>query len=248
MNKKALIVVTSNERLGNTKDKTGWYLSEVSHIYYPLVEAGFIVDFASPKGGEAPMEENSRKLDDPLNKRFVEELDLKDTLETIPMSEVDPEEYQVVHYAGGHGTMWDFPDNEDINLVTSTIYQNGGIVSAVCHGPAAFTGVKLSDGKYLVEGKEVSSFTDAEEKEVKKDKIVPFLLESKLREIGAKVKTGKNWADQVVVSERLITGQNPQSAASVGKSIVRLFNDLENSQHFFGKRFREEGPGEVELR
>lgn len=132
--------------------------------------------------------------------------------------------------------MWDFPDNSEIERVTSSIYENGGIVGAVCHGPSALTSVKLSDGKYLVDGKEINSFTDNEEREVEKDKIVPFLLESRLRERGGNFLAGKNWANQVVVSDRLITGQNPQSASSLGKAIVQLFNRIEGSESSRGRR------------
>ena len=221
--KKALIVVTSHDTKGNTGKKTGWYLSEVTHIYYPLEAAGFKVDFASPKGGAAPMDESSRNLKDADNKRFLENPELmKKMATTIKMSEVNSKEYQIIHFAGGHGTMWDFHNNEDINRIAAEIYENGGIVSAVCHGPAALVNIKLSNGDYLVKGKAVSAFTDEEEKEAGMDKVVPFLLESKLRERGAEMKPGKNWADQSVVSERLVTGQNPQSAHSVGRKIVEL--------------------------
>lgn len=227
MNKNALIVVTSNDQLGSSGQKTGWFLSEVSHVYWPLINDGFSVDFASPQGGDAPMEKDSLKLDDPENKSFVEKFNIQNSLPTLPMKSIDPDRYQVIYFAGGHGTMWDFPDNEEIERVTSSIYDKGGIVAAVCHGPSALTSVKLSDGKYLVDGKEINSFTDDEEREVGKDKIVPFLLESRLRERGGNFLAGKNWANQVVVSDRLITGQNPQSASSLGKAIVQLYTRIE---------------------
>lgn len=225
MEKRALIVVTNNDKLGDTGKQTGWYLSEVSHVYYPLVEAGFSVDFASPGGGKAPVDESSLKFDDPVNKKFVEDKTIFSRLDnTIPLANVDPKKYQVIHFAGGHGTMWDFPESPDVNRVAAEIYENGGVVAAVCHGPAALVNVKLSDGKYLVDGKDVNSFTDAEEQEVGLAKAVPFLLESRLRERGARFHGGKNWENKVVVSGRLITGQNPQSAASLAKEIVETAN------------------------
>lgn len=230
MNKNALIVVTSNNKLGNTGQKTGWYLSEVSHVYWPLFNAGFNVDFASPLGGEAPLELDSLKLDDPENKNFAEKFQIKKSISTVPMKHVDPKKYNVIYFAGGHGTMWDFPDNTEIEEVTAKIYERGGIVSAVCHGPSALTSVKLSNGQYLVDGKTINSFTNEEEKEVGKDKIVPFLLESRLRERGAKFKGANNWEDKVVVSDRLITGQNPQSAFSLGNAIVETFKRIEGSK------------------
>ena len=109
MEKRALIVVTSNDRLGDTGKKTGWYLSEVSHVYYPLIEAGFAVHFASPKGGAPPMDESSRKLDDADNKRFLEDPALTAKMKnTLRLSDVDPAAYAVVHFAGGHGTVADY--------------------------------------------------------------------------------------------------------------------------------------------
>ncbi len=225
MQKKVLIVVTSNDQLGNS-GKTGWYLSEVSHVLYPLKEAGFSIDFASPKGGVAPLELASLNLDDPINKRFVNELKIKNGISTISLGNIDPNNYSVIFFAGGHGTMWDFPDDENIQRITPAIYEKGGIVSAVCHGPSALVNIKLSDGKYLVQGREVNAFTNLEEKEVGKEDVVPFLLESKLRERGAKFLSSENWQKKVVVYERLVTGQNPQSAGAVGKAIVEEFHRI----------------------
>jgi len=223
----ALIVVTNHDRKGTTGKQTGWYLSEVTHIYYPLVEAGYKVDFASPKGGLAPMDESSRDTNDPDNKRLLDDSKTLAQLQnTLAIGDIDAKKYQIIHFAGGHGAMWDFHNSDAINRVTAAIYENGGIVSAVCHGPAALVNVKLSNGKYLVDGKDVSAFTDAEEAEVGLTDVVPFLLESKLRERGAKMHPAKNWQDQSVVSERLVTGQNPQSGHSVGKKIVALIGSL----------------------
>lgn len=225
--KNALIVVTSHNRKGSTGKQTGWYLSEVTHIYHPLVEAGYRVDFASPKGGAAPMDESSNDLNDPDNKRFLENREAIAQLQnTTPIADIDPAKYTIIHFAGGHGAMWDFHNNDAINRTAATIYENGGIVSAVCHGPAALVNIKLSNGKYLVDGKDVSAFTDAEEAEVGLTDVVPFLLESKLRERGARMHPAKNWQDQSVVSERLVTGQNPQSGHSVGKKIIALAASL----------------------
>lgn len=234
MNKNALIVVTNHSELGNSGKKTGWYLSEVSHVYWPLHNAGFSIDFASPEGGNAPVEKDSLKLDDPENKSFVQKFSLREHLPTTAMSDIDPHKYQIIYFAGGHGTMWDFPDNRDIQRVTAAVYENGGIVGAVCHGPSALVNVKLSDGSYLVQDKKVNSFTDAEEKEVKKDKIVPFMLESRLRERGGHFEAGENWSDKVIVDGRLITGQNPQSASSLAHAIIRNYEELEIESVFKG--------------
>lgn len=221
MTKRALIVVSSNDRLGDTGKKTGWYLSEVTHVYYPLLAAGFTVDFASPKGGAAPMDESSRQLNDPENKRFLDDSAAMARIrETIPLAKIDPGAYDVVHFAGGHGVMWDFPEDRELQRVAAGIYERGGIVAAVCHGPAALANVKLSNGTYLVAGKDVSAFTNAEEEAVGLTKVVPFALQSTLESRGAKFHAGANWASQISVSDRLITGQNPQSAHALAEKLV----------------------------
>lgn len=229
MKYKALIVVTGHNQLGDTGEETGWHLSEVSHVYWPLINAGFAVEFASPSGGEALMDQESIKLDDPENKSFIDKLKIANALETMALREVNPDQYQVIYFAGGHGTMWDFPDNPNIDEITRIIYEKGGIVAAVCHGPAALTSVKLTDGEYLVKDKKVNSFTDEEERAVGKEDVVPFLLETRLRERGAHFEGGSNFSEKVVADGRLITGQNPQSASALGREIVKRWNQLELS-------------------
>lgn len=219
----ALIVLTSHDQLGQTGQKTGWYLPEVSHVYYSLVEAGVKVQFVSPQGGKAPMDQKSLDLKDSYNKRFTNDAAaMAQTENTLPAAKVKSSDYQIIYFAGGHGTMWDLPEDKNLARITAEIYERGGIVASVCHGGAGLVNVKLSNGKYLVSGKPLNSFTDAEEKAVELDKVVPFLLESRLRERGAQIVAGAPWSNTVVVSERLVTGQNPQSAFSVGKAIVAL--------------------------
>ena len=118
--------------------------------------------------------------------------------------------------------MWDFADNKELSIIAQKIYENKGIVSAVCHGPAGLVNIKLSNGKYLVNGKKISAFTNEEETAVKLEKVVPFLLETKLEERGAKIKKSGLWQEQVTTDQRVITGQNPQSAHAVGEAILKL--------------------------
>ena len=141
-------------------------------------------------------------------------------------SEVKPEEYSAIYYAGGHGTMWDFPDNIELAKIASKIYENNGIVSAVCHGPVGFVIIKLSNGKYLVDGKKINSFTNEEEVAIGLEKIVPFMLETKLIERGAKFEKSGLWQKHVTTDQRVITGQNPQSAQGVGEAILVELNKL----------------------
>lgn len=227
MNKKALIVVTNHNVKGSTGQQTGWYLSEVTHIYYPLIQAGYKVDFASPTGGLAPMDESSRDLKDPDNKKFLEDAKLMAQMQnTLAVGKLNAKDYQIIHFAGGHGAMWDFASSPAMDKLAAGIYEKGGIVSAVCHGPAALVNIKLSNGDYLVKGKDVSSFTDAEENEVGLGKVVPFMLESTLRERGATMHPVKNWNSQAIVSERLVTGQNPQSGHAVAQKLIELAKTL----------------------
>jgi putative intracellular protease/amidase len=226
--KKILFVVTSHDKLGNTGKNTGFYLSEVTHPWNVLHSAGYEIDFVSPKGGKAPVDDFD--MSDPVNKKFWDNEYYRNKVHnTMKPSQVNPGEYVAVHYAGGHGTMWDFPDNEKIASITSSIYENKGVVSAVCHGPAGLVNVKLNNGEYLVDGKTVSAFTNEEEKAVKLDSVVPFLLESKLKERGAEFEQSGNWQKQVSVDGRLVTGQNPQSATAVGEKMLEKLKEINKS-------------------
>lgn len=225
MNKpqKALIVVTSHSVLGTLGRPTGFYLPEVTHPYYALKDAGFTVDIASPQGGAAPMDPKSRDLNDPENKRFLETPEDAVKLDrTLKLGDIDVRQYGAILFAGGHGTMWDFADSKDVQRTAAAIYEAGGIVAAVCHGPAALVNVRLSNGAYLVAGKRVSTFTDDEERAVKLENVVPFLLESTLRERGAIIEKAGLWQPKVSVDGRLVTGQNPASAQGVGQEVAKL--------------------------
>lgn len=223
---KVLLVVTNHSELGDTGVKTGYYLPEVTHPYYELVNAGYEVDFASPKGGVAPMDPKSKDLTDPENKAFYSNKKVFSKLQnTLSLKDIKASDYKAIVFAGGHGTMWDFANSSDLNRVTSEIYENGGIVSAVCHGPAALVNVKLSNGKYLVSGKKLTAFTNEEEEAVKLTEVMPFLLETELVKKGAEFLEKDNWKENVVVDGRLITGQNPASAKKLGKEIVKLLKE-----------------------
>ena len=225
MDKKILFVVTSHSEKGNTGEKTGFYLSEVSHPWEVLHSAGYEIDFVSPKGGKAPVD--GFNLEDPINKKFWENQYYRNKVEnTLRPSEVNPENYIAILYAGGHGTMWDFAENKELAEIASKIYENNGVVSAVCHGPAGLVNIKLKSGKYLVDGKKVNAFTNEEEVAVGLEKVVPFSLEDKLIERGAIFEKSGLWQKHVTVDERLVTGQNPQSAEEVGKATLAELKKL----------------------
>ena len=221
--KKVLCVVTSNDVKGDTGIPTGFWLSELTHPMAKLEEAGIKTDIASIKGGKPPIDKDSLDMTDEINKKYWHDEDFQHKYNnTFKLSDVNAENYDAIFFAGGHGVMWDFPDSEAVQRVTREIYENGGIVSAVCHGPAALVNVKLSDGSYLVKDKKLTSFTNGEEEEVQATNLVPFLLESKLIEHGANHEAAANWSNHVIVDGRLVTGQNPASAASVGEEIAKL--------------------------
>lgn len=160
---------------------------------------------------------------DPVCLKFLQDTDVVQKLKhTLTPDQVKTSEYAAILFVGGHGTMWDFPDNAALAGIAKTIYEEGGVVSALCHGPAALVNLKLSNGEYLVKGKQVAAFTDDEERAVKLDRVVPFMLESTLRQRGARHKHAPNWQANVVVDGRLVTGQNPASAEGIGVEISRL--------------------------
>ncbi len=220
-----LFVLTSHDRKGPAgaadAAPSGFYLSEVAHPYTVLSEAGYAIDFVSPKGGKT--QADGVDLNDPVNAAFWNNASLRAATEnTLAPSQIDPAAYAAVFYAGGHATMWDFADNADLAGIAARIYERGGVVAAVCHGPAGLVNIRLSDGRYLVAGKEVSAFTNEEERAVGLYDTVPFLLADSLQARGAKHMPAPNFQAQVVVSERLVTGQNPASAHGVAEAMLPL--------------------------
>jgi len=219
--KPILVVMTSHAELGDTGEKTGYYLGELTHPLEVFEQAGLPVELASIKGGEPPVD--GLKLEDPVNARYWSDKDFRAKLaSTKRLSELNPSDYAAVFFVGGHGTMWDFPDDADVQKVVRVLYESGAPVGAVCHGPVALVNVKLSDGSYLIAGKEVSAFTNAEEEKVGRTKVVPFLLATKMEARGAKHVAAPDFQKQVVTSAHLVTGQNPASAAGVAEAMVKL--------------------------
>lgn len=223
MKKKILFVVTSHDKKGNTGEDTGYYLGEVSHPWEVLHKAGYEIDFVSPKGGTPPVD--GFDLKDPVNKEFWENKEYKNKIDhSLMPSQVDPAKYSTIYYAGGHGAMWDLADNTELASIASKIYENGGIVAGVCHGPAGLVNIRLSNGSYLVDGKKINAFTNEEEAAVQLTDVVPFLLEDQLKKRGAKFEKSGLWQNHTVADRRVITGQNPQSAKSVGEAILKELN------------------------
>lgn len=221
--RRVLFVLTSHAELGATGKSTGAYLPEIAHPYEVLTAAGFEVDFASPKGGRVPLYGLDAK--DAASRAFLADGDRMARLHASSSpGQVEGDRYAAVFYAGGHGTMWDFAENPALARVTARIWEAGGVVSAVCHGPAGLLGVRLSDGTPLLAGRRVAGFTNDEERAAGCAEVVPYLLADALAARGATHVPAPNWAANVVVDGRLVTGQNPASATGVGEAVARLLS------------------------
>lgn len=215
-----LVVLTSHEELGDTGKSTGFHLAELTHVLAMFDARGIPYTLASIDGGEPPMD--ARDESDDINKTFLEDDEQMARLKsTEKLSDVDPSEFAGVYFPGGHGTMWDLPNDETVAQCVTSIWDAGGLVSSICHGPAAFVGVKDSSGDFLVKGKRMTCFSDSEERGVELEDVVPFLLQSKLEEQGAIVEPGEDGELKVIADGNLITGQNPASAKALGEAIAQ---------------------------
>lgn len=218
MSKSVLIMVTNADTIAGNKDKpTGLWLSEAAEPYIAFQGAGFKVDIASPKGGAVPIDPNSVENGND-DEKFTEVTKL---LQNTPrIGDLVYENYDAIFLAGGHGAMFDFPGQADIQNIMAYFKDNGRIISAVCHGPAAFADAKTKDGKYLVDGVKLTAFTNAEEDSVSLSEDMPFMLQTKLEENGAGFVKGEAGAENVVSGGSFITGQNPASAQGVADAVI----------------------------
>ncbi|MET9734948.1 type 1 glutamine amidotransferase domain-containing protein [Streptomyces sp. NPDC006458] len=222
--KKILIALTSHGELGDTGRPTGFYLPEVAQPWKVFTDHGYEVDLVSVRGGEPPM--IGHDTDDPVHTAFLADAEMSAQLAHTPRpDQVSAADYDAVYYAGGHGTMWDFTGVAPaLARLATDIYEAGGVVSALCHGPAALLDIRLSDGTALVEGKRLTAFTNEEEAAVELTDVVPFALQDALQELGAKHEGAKAFTTHVVVDGRLVTGQNPASATAAAEAVVRVLS------------------------
>lgn len=223
MKEKILFAVTSHDKLGDTGQPTGYWLSEVTHPWSVLAPA-FDIDVVSPQGGRPPV--TGLDLTDSISAQLWDNPQWQDKMSaTMTPDQVDPHDYRAIFFAGGHGAMWDFPDNKRLQQIAADIYENGGFVAAVCHGPAGLVNIRLSNGSYLISGKHLDSFTNEEEQLNGTATVVPFMLQTMLESRGCIYDTMAPWTDHVVVDGHLITGQNPQSALSLGKTLLSALTE-----------------------
>jgi putative intracellular protease/amidase len=217
-----LAVVTSTPMIGTSGKKAGFELTELSRAYLVFQANGFEVDIASPLGGEPPM-----RLDDGLveaDHAFLNDAHAMQKLErSLPLAAIEAGDYAAVYFVGGKGTMFDFPDNSDIQRIVRQVYEAGGVIGAVCHGPAALLNVRLGNGNRLIDSRRLTAFTNAEELFLigNARELFPFLLQDRLREHGARFQEGELYLDNIVVDGRLVSGQNPWSTWSVAEAMIR---------------------------
>jgi putative intracellular protease/amidase len=220
---KVLIVLTSHSDLGDTGQKTGFWIEEFAAPYYLMADAGVELTLSSPKGGQPPIDPKSDSPENqtPATKRFHADEALSEKLSnTVKLSEVKEGEYDAVFYPGGHGPLWDLAEDKNSISLIESFYQNNKPIAFVCHAPAALVGVKGANGEPLVKGKQVTGFSNTEEEAVELTKVVPFLLEDELKKLGATYSKGADWASHVKKDGLLITGQNPGSSEEAAKVLL----------------------------
>ena len=217
---KILFVLTSHDELGNTGEKTGFWIEEFAAPYYYLVDNGVEVTLASPKGGQPPIDPTSDRPENQTEatKRFKADAELQEKLsKTHVLADIKSEDYDAVFYPGGHGPLWDLAESKDSAALIEDFYNNGKPVSFVCHAPAALKKVKNTDGEPLVKGKKVTGFTNTEEELVKLTDVVPFLVEDMLKENGGIYSKKGDFETYAIEDGLLITGQNPASSEKVAE-------------------------------
>lgn len=220
---KILFVLTSHDQLGNTGEKTGFWIEEFAAPYYYLVDKGVDVILASPKGGQPPIDPTSDKPENQTaaTMRFKADTELQEKLsKTHVLAEVSSDDYDAVFYPGGHGPLWDLAESADSAKLIESFYQSNKPVSFVCHAPAALKNVKNTDGEPLVKGKKVTGFTNTEEALVQLTDVVPFLVEDMLKENGGIYSKKGDFEEYAIEDGLLITGQNPASSEKVAELLL----------------------------
>lgn len=221
--KKVLIPLTNHGTLGTTNEKNGTFAPELTHALDVFISEGVDYDLASIEGGKAPIYGADIEGDD-VNSKIVASDDFQNRINnTIPVSQINVEDYDAVFYPGGFGLLSDLATNEDFAKLSAKHYDDGGIVAAVCHGPAGLLPITLSNGEKLLANKSVTGFTREEEVDYGTINKVPFLLEESLARTAARYNKVQPWQEFVIEDDRVITGQNPSSAHGVAEAIVKHF-------------------------
>lgn len=229
MTKRILNVVTNVGRYEDPAEKTGLWLSELTHAYHVFDEAGYEQTIVSPAGGASPLEPRSLKFpnyDKSAKAWKADDAKMALLVDTASPEDIDSSEFDAIYFTGGHAVMFDFPNSVGLQRITREIFENGGIVSSVCHGYCGLLNTRLSDGSLLVEGRKLTGFAWSEEVLARVDKLVPYNAEEAMKDRGARYEKGLiPFKSYVVADGRLVTGQNPGSAKETAKKVVSVFGD-----------------------
>ena len=220
MKKKVLIIVSNANVIGPNNRRTGTFLPEVAHPYAEFNRAGYQIDFASPTG-DTPYLDALNLADDPDNLAFLIGKGWAAMQKAVKLSTVDVSAYDAIFVPGGLAPMVDMPEDPLIKKIVAETYERNAVVGAVCHGPVSLLNVKLSDGSYLVNGKNIASFTDEEEENYAKTD-VPFFLQTALTKQGAIFHAAAPWSANSIADGNLVTGQNPASAKGVAEKMIAI--------------------------
>jgi putative intracellular protease/amidase len=229
---KVLMVITSHDQLGDTGRKTGFWLEELAAPYYVFKDSGAEITLASPKGGRPPLDPKSNEPESrtDLTLRFEKDAAAEAQLDkTLRLDSVRQEDFDTLFYPGGHGPMWDLAEDKNSIKLIESFLAAGKTIAVVCHSTGALRHVKAPDGKLLVEGKEVTGFTNGEEQAVGLTKVVPFLVEDEMLKLGAVFSKKRDWDVHVVSDGLVITGQNPHSSGAAAKTLLAALANRKRS-------------------
>lgn len=221
---KVLIVLTSHDQLGNTGNKTGFWLEEFANPYYQLKDAGVEVVLASPLGGKPPLDPKSNEPDfqtDDTHRFDDDKAAQAELAKTNKLADMKVEDFDAVFYPGGHGPLWDLHNDKDSIALIEGFIAAGKPVATVCHAPSVLLKAKDKNGDSLVKGKKVTGFSNTEEAAVELTDVVPYLLEDQLVAMGGLYQKVEDWNPLAVVDGLIITGQNPGSSAAVAQALVK---------------------------
>lgn len=221
---KALFILTSHDKLGDTGKPTGFYWEELAAPYWILSDAGWQIELASIQGGKPPADPSSAEGDamtDEVRRLLADEAVMNKLENTTKINDVEVSGCDIVFLPGGHGTMWDLPESKALGELLGQAFDKGAVVGAVCHGPAGLLSARLPSGDPLVHGRRVAGFTNSEEDAVGLSDVVPFMLEDQLKAQGGKHQKGPDWQPFAVADGKLVTGQNPASSAEVARLMLQ---------------------------
>ncbi len=222
---KVLMILTSHDELGDTGEKTGFWLEEFAAPYYVFKDAGADITLASPAGGQPPLDPKSDQPDfqTAATERFKQDAEARVALsKTHRLADINPDDYDAVFYPGGHGPLWDLAEDEHSIAIIEALNSSGKPVAAVCHAPGAFRNARTTDGNPLVQNRKVTGFANSEEEAVGLTQVVPFLVEDALKQNDGDYSKAADWQPYVVTDGNLITGQNPASSASAAEATLKL--------------------------